>query len=75
MANETLKQNLIKSKYTQVINPLIASLPHIQTSQLICSLWCLKKSYEVLKGLHKTFWSTTKSKSIDWFLYEGNTGT
>ena len=28
-----------------------------------------------LKGLQKTFWETTKSKSIDWFLYEGNTDT
>ena len=28
-----------------------------------------------LKGLQKTFWGTTKSKSIDWFLYEGNTDT
>ena len=24
------------------------------------SLWCLKKFYEGLKGLHKTFWDTTK---------------
>ena len=23
-------------------------------------LWCLKKFYEVLEGLHKTFWGTTK---------------
>ena len=28
------------------------------------SLWCLKKFYEVLKGLHKTFWGTTKSVRI-----------
>ena len=24
------------------------------------SLWCLKRFYEGLKGLHKTFWGTTK---------------
>ena len=24
------------------------------------SLWCLKSFYEGLKGLHKTFWDTTK---------------
>ena len=24
------------------------------------SLWCPKRFYEVLKGLHKTFWGTTK---------------
>ena len=24
------------------------------------SLWCLKSFYEGLKGLHKTFWGTTK---------------
>ena len=24
------------------------------------SLWCLKRFYEGLKGLHKTFWDTTK---------------
>ena len=24
------------------------------------SLWCLKRFYEGLKGLHKTFWGITK---------------
>ena len=27
------------------------------------SLWCLKRFYEGLKGLHKTFWGTTKLKT------------
>ena len=40
------------------------------------SLWCLKRFYEGLKGLHKTFWGTTKKcdnknltikKSFHWF--------
>ena len=26
------------------------------------SLWCLKRFYGVLKGLHKTFWGTTKKR-------------
>ena len=34
MAYETLKQNLIKSKYTQVINPLIASLPSYRNQSI-----------------------------------------
>ena len=34
------------------------------------SLWCLKRFYEGLKGLHKTFWGTTKkceNKNLSWF--------
>ena len=27
------------------------------------SLWCLKRFYEGLKGLHKTFWGTTKCEN------------
>ena len=28
-------------------------------------LWCLKKFYEGLKGIHKTFWGTTKNCEND----------
>ena len=28
------------------------------------SLWCFKRFYEGLKGLHKTFWATTKNAKI-----------
>ena len=28
------------------------------------SLWCLKRFYEGLKGLHKTFWDTTHHKEV-----------
>ena len=34
------------------------------------SLWCLKKFYEGLKGLHKTFWGTTnkgENKNLSYF--------
>ena len=42
MANETLKQNLIKSKYTQVINSLIASFASY-TNQSIDLLFVVPK--------------------------------
>ena len=37
------------------------------------SLWCLKRFYEGLKGLHETFWGTTKkceNKNLSWFLFQ-----
>ena len=39
------------------------------------SLWCFKRFYEGLKGLHKTFWRTTKkceNKNLTWFLFQYN---
>ena len=39
------------------------------------SLWCLKSFYEVLKGLHKTFWGTRKkceNKNLTLFLSQFN---
>ena len=39
------------------------------------SLWCFERSYEGLKGLHKTFWGTTKkceNKNLIWFLFQCN---
>ena len=44
------------------------------------SLWCLKRFYEGPKGLHKTFWGTTKNcenkkiKLIN-FLFSSGIGT
>ena len=43
------------------------------------SLWCLKRFNEGLKGLHKTFWSTTKkceNKNLTYyFFYSSGIGT
>ena len=39
------------------------------------SLWCLKRFYESLNGLHKTFWRTTKKcehKNLTYFLFQYN---
>ena len=38
------------------------------------SLWCLKRFYKGHKGLHKTFWGTTKceNKNLSSFLFQYN---
>ena len=39
------------------------------------SLWCLKRFYEGLKGIHKTFCGTTKkcqNKNLNYFFFQYN---
>ena len=76
--NPTLS-NILKKYWEKIINP---SRPDPGRREKInlnyyfhTSLWCFKRFYEGLKGLHKTFWGTTKkceNKNLSWFLFYYN---